>query len=193
MRNLNACTAVLICVAVSSHMLTGCRPATSKGWGVRSIDWSLSRAGETSVPGVDEAAVQFGTYGNQTAVVFWGDCGGSFAASWDKTRQAVKYEGRLTTHDGRTVVVDCYTPDGLSGQVTVDGHEFPLERGRVFLISTRGAATAVKQLARDDLKPELSDLKQRAREDADIHDFFAASAEQAASGNPSAPEQVPTE
>jgi hypothetical protein len=111
-------------------------------------------------------------------VIVWSDCGGSFSASRDEARQAVKYEGRYTARDGRNFTVECNTPEGKTGQATIDGQSFLLQTGRIFLVSTAGSATEVRQLARDDLKPDSAELKIKASRDMEIKEFFETAVEQ---------------
>jgi hypothetical protein len=144
----------------------------SGGWGARVVTWSERKAGEESVPGIDEAAVNFGVYGDGYALVIWSDGGGSFGTSWDKSRNAVKYEGGFTARDGRKYAVECLTADGRTGSVTIDGQAFQLEDGSFFLVAGRSPRATVKQLRREMPQAEKDSLRDLAENDPEIKSFF---------------------
>src|SRR5262249_23663243 len=57
--------------------------------------------------------------------------------------------GKLHAKDGREIGWSCSTRDGTSGSVVIDGQEFDLAHGALFLISTKDKPTRVEQLAID--------------------------------------------
>jgi hypothetical protein len=152
--------------------LVGCRSDAQPGWGVRVMDWSVSTPERSGVPGIDTVSVRVGTYGPMPALVIWSDIGGGFDASWDKTRNAVKYAGRYSTRAGREFVAEGYTADGTSGPVTIDGQNFDLQAGALFLVATSGEKTVVKQLKRDGLRLEKETFEGMARTDDEVKAFF---------------------
>ena len=58
-------------------------------------------------------------------------------------------QGQLYTVDGRKIAWSCTTQDGTSGTVTIDGQQFDLAKGAIFLISAKENKTTVEQLAVD--------------------------------------------
>jgi hypothetical protein len=57
--------------------------------------------------------------------------------------------GQLHTKDGQEIVWSCSTQDGKSGKVFIDGQEFDLNQGALFLVSTKEKTTRVEQLVID--------------------------------------------
>ncbi len=57
--------------------------------------------------------------------------------------------GSLHARDGREVAWECRTRDGRTGGAKIDGVEYDLKKGCVFLVSTRDKKTAVRQLDKD--------------------------------------------
>jgi hypothetical protein len=80
-------------------------------------------------------------------------------------------QGQLYTVDGRKIAWSCTTQDGTSGTVTIDGQQFDLAKGAIFLISAKENKTTVEQLAVDmsklqggpvqDKLPALADTEPR--------------------------------
>jgi hypothetical protein len=165
----------LVAVAAAAVGSVGCSGGTPGGWGGHVVSWSHIEAGKEPVPGIDSAAVQFGTYGDGYAPVFWSDGGGGgFGAQWDKSRQAVHYDGTIATPDGHKIRVECFTADGKTGTVLIDGKKCPLESGPLFLIKTSGAEIEIRPLSIDSvtLQPETERLQALAAENAEIRSFF---------------------
>jgi hypothetical protein len=164
-----------VLVPLFAALLTGCGSNSPGGWGVRSVDWSQSTADKPTVPGIDHATVHIGLYANSPALVVWSDGqGGSFNASWDRTRNAVHYEGTFTSRGGRKVAVHCYTGDGKTGPVTIGDQTFELGSGSLFLVASSGTKTVVKQLRRDlsKLGSDSQGFQANAMADAEIKAFF---------------------
>jgi hypothetical protein len=59
------------------------------------------------------------------------------------------YRGQLSAKDRRKIAWSCSTPDGTSGKVVIDGQEFDLTGGSLFLVSTKDKPTRVEQLVMD--------------------------------------------
>jgi hypothetical protein len=57
--------------------------------------------------------------------------------------------GQLYAVDGRKIAWSCTTQDGTSGTVIIDGQQFDLGKGGVFLVSAKENKTKVEQLAVD--------------------------------------------
>jgi hypothetical protein len=57
------------------------------------------------------------------------------------------FTGELVTQDGRKFAWSCSTSDGVSGTVMIDGQNFKLRDGAVFLVRTNEPKAKVQQLA----------------------------------------------
>ena len=165
---------VIGCAGCGSRLV-----GSSQQW----VLWSHGTAGTEPVPGIDQAHLIFGHYGDGYALMVWSDThGGSFGSSWDSTRKAAHYQGHVSSTDGRRVPVECFTSDGTTGTVTIGDGTFQLRDGSLFLVSTSGRKTKVKQLNRSVpmLKSETGEwkvdpLKEMAKNDAEIRAFFEES------------------
>jgi hypothetical protein len=163
-------------VVAAICLLVGCGSGAPAGWGGRIVSWSHTEAGKQPVPGIDSASVKFGTYGEGFAPIFWSDDpGGGLGAHWDATRKQVHYQGELYAVDSRTIRIECFTSDGKTGTVLINGQEYRLETGPLFLIKTSGREIVVRPIARDPamLRADSQELQQLAASDADIKAFFA--------------------
>jgi hypothetical protein len=67
-------------------------------------------------------------------------------------------------------------PYGADVSVKVNHAKYDLAEGRLFLMTTRGGQTQVRQLKRDlsGVKPNTGDFERLAKEDADVAEFVAA-------------------
>jgi len=162
-------------VLLFAALLIGRGSNSPPGLGVRSTGWSQWTRDKPIVPGIDHAAVHIGLYANSPALVVWSDGqGGSFNASWDRTRKAVHYEGAFTSRGGRKVAVHCYTSDGKTGPVTIGDETFDLGNGSLFLVASSGTKAVVKQLRRDlsKLGSDSEGFQANAMADSEIKAFF---------------------
>lgn len=148
-----------------------CEKGLRSGWGSRVIEWSESRVGEPSLPGIDRASVNIGTFGDEPAVIFWSDAGGSMESGWDKSAGAARFRARLR---GGQVDVDAValTADGHSGKVEIGDQGYALSDGRVFLISTQSRPLRSIQLKRQSLPLSEEELRELSRNDPEIRNFF---------------------
>jgi hypothetical protein len=164
-----------VMVLLFAPLLTGCGSNSPPALGVRSAGWSQFTADKPTVPGIDHAAIHIGLYANSPALVVWSDGqDGSYNASWDRTRNAVHYEGTFTSRGGRNVAVHCYTSDGRTGPVTIGDETFELSDGSLFLVATDGTKAVVKQLRRDlsKLGSDSEEFRANAMADSEIKAFF---------------------
>ena len=170
-----AITEQSVIVLLFASLLTGCGSNSPPALGVRSAGWSQFTADKPTVPGIDHADVRIGLYVNTPVLAVWSDGQqGGFNASWDRTRNAVHYEGAFTSRGGRNVAVHCYTSDGKTGPVTIGDQTFELGNGSLFLVASSGTKTVVKQLRRDLLKlgSDPEGFRASAMTDAEIKTFF---------------------
>jgi hypothetical protein len=82
--------------------------------------------------------------------------------------------GELNALDGRKIAWSCTTADGTRGTVTVDGQQFDLAGGGVFLVSAKEKKTKVEQLAVDMSKFRGGPVPQELRGLAETHPRIAA-------------------
>jgi hypothetical protein len=177
--------------------LTGCDtdPGLPKAFGNREISWDEATSGKPAIGGIDKAEVDFGIWGDGAALVIWSDAGCELGGSGmgnrqleaGETRKGVKYEGEVSSKDGKAWKVSCYTRDGKAGAVKIGDQTFDLADGGLFLISTRGDRPRVKQLklAKLNLVPEgkqtviqleMPAIRGQGKSDPDIKAFFTGAA-----------------
>ena len=110
------------------------------------------------------------------AFVVWGDfTRGAGGSGGSIGSQGAEGEGYMDSHDGRKVEFRYAIGDGKTGRVTLDGVDYDLANGNLFLVRADGQRHRVKQLRRDlgglRLDPEY--FKSLAASDAEIRAFFA--------------------
>ena len=138
------------------------------------ITWTASAGKDNPLQGVDQGTV----YNLGTAFVLWSDAPGGGSGGSSGNVQGVKYQGGLLARDRRRVEFHGETKDGKTGRVTIDGLTYELADGNLFLVSTEGERSRVKQLKRDisNLKFERESLEAFGRNDPDIAAFFTKGA-----------------
>ncbi len=134
------------------------------------ITWSSSAGKGNPLPGIDQGSV----YHLGTAFVLWIDAPGGGGGSSSSNVQGVKCQGSLLARDRRRVEFHCETKDGKTGQVTIDGVTYDLTDGNLFLVSTAGDQSQVKQVkgSLTELKFEQESLEAFGKNDPDIAGFF---------------------
>ena len=166
----------------------GCDAGPQQGRGVHQVSWSISTADGPSVPGLDDACVLFGTYGDAAALTIWSDGpGASFGAGFDKSRNATHYSGTVASQDARKIEINAYTTDGKTGDVTIDGQKFDLANGSLFLVKTADGETQVQQSTLKVPKPKeeahgdstgpSEKLRDFGKSNEQIREFFGAGGE----------------
>ena len=85
-----------------------------------------------------------------------------------------KEKGYTLSSDGRRFDWQLETGDGRSVNCQVDGKEYDLSKGTLFLVKTMGGKTDVEQLSRDlsAAKPETESCKDFARKDPTLSKFL---------------------
>jgi hypothetical protein len=82
--------------------------------------------------------------------------------------------GRLNAVDGRKIAWSCTTVDGTRGTATIDGQQFDLANGAVFLVWAKEKKTKVEQLALDMSKLRGGPVPQKLRGLAEANPRIAA-------------------
>ena len=174
--------ALLVGWVYRSELSAWLSAAGSKGnaSGIANPVWAAYR-GEAAIPGIDHASVTCGLWSDgRTVVAVWTDAssGSSSLAPRVATRaEGFVFEGHHRGPDGRHVDCRCSTPDGCTGTVTINDKTCDLARGDLFLVSTQGGRTEIRQLKRDTLKLGPENLKDLARTDREIQDYFSSFAQ----------------
>ena len=113
------------------------------------VFWWLMLAGPTGWGGggfnVGDTRGTFCTADERVVFVIWADacCGGSSSIG------PGELSGSLHARDGREVAWACRTRDGRTGKAKIDGVEYDLKKGCVFLVSMQDKKTTVRQLVKD--------------------------------------------
>jgi hypothetical protein len=169
----------LVATAWACMLVSGCGrtpgPASPDLGGPSGIiTWSSSAGKGNALPGIDQGSV----YHLGTAIVLWSDAPGGGGGSLNSDVQGVKCQGSLLARDRRRVEFHCETKDAKTGQVTIGGATYDLMDGNLFLISTTGDQSQVKQLKRSltELKFERESLEAFGKNDPDIVGFFTKAA-----------------
>lgn len=167
-----ASAAALIC----AFALSGCggpAPAPPNAAPAPAASLPEVGAGDASV---DDTSATFGLWDGGSAVVVWsripaGDSGSG------TTDSGAEYHGLHLAPDGRQIEWKCTTDDGKTGSVTIDGKDYDLGTGRLFLAGVEGDETTVVQLDRDtsQLTDEslASTLEDWLENDDEVKAFFA--------------------
>jgi hypothetical protein len=120
--------------------------ACMASWGCKGHSWG---GGGNAAGGVKEGVkfdytIDHLTCDGRVYLVLAADgCSGGDSGSGPTAR------GHLYAVDGRKIAWSCTAPDGTSGTVIIDGQQFDLAKGAVFLVSARENKTKVEQLAVD--------------------------------------------
>jgi len=139
-----------------------------------STTWSSSVGKDSSVPGIDQASI----YAARGFVV-WGDFSGGAGGRESIDKDGLKCQAHLWDEKAnRRIEFTCETKDGKSGKATIEGRDYDLANGTLFLVSAHGGQHRVKQLKRDVSHLQSApELKEFGKSDPDIVGFFAKTVE----------------
>jgi hypothetical protein len=166
--------ALALCLLILAAF-AGCRKS-NHSIGIAGPGWSRQTAGQTPIPGLDQASVTCGLWpGGGMVAVIWSDLTGNNGIApppgW-KGGAGAAFEGHHSDPDGRQMDCRCETPDGHTGTVTINDQKFDLAQGSFFLVSTAHRTTQVLQLKRDTMKLASADLEPLSRTDPEIIKFY---------------------
>ncbi len=116
----------------------------------------------------------YGRWGDGVAIAVWADTDGGLGAGGGTSAGTARYHGFMTAPTGERIDWVCETAEAGRGKVVVNGTEYDLAKGSLFLVSVTDGA--VRQLRRDlsHVTPSAEGLKALARDDPDVAAFVAA-------------------
>jgi hypothetical protein len=126
--------------------------------------------------------IQSASFRGDLAIIVWtdltyGPAGGSITGATSASASATRaeYHAERDAHDGRAVKWMASTKDGKAGVVTLNGKDYRLEEGAVFLVRTAGGPARVTQVKQDlsGLKPDVVTWDRLRKENPDIKGFIA--------------------
>jgi hypothetical protein len=90
-----------------------------------------------------------------------------------------KEEGFISSVDGRRLDWQVETTAGRSVKCRLDGKEYDLAKGTLFLVKTKGGKTEMEQLSRDlsAVQPDSASCKDFARKDAAVSKLLETAAD----------------
>ena len=147
----------------------------SSGCGPRALP--LGPAGVVTTVG--GASVIFYQWKGGPAVMIFSDVqGGHSSAGGGTAGSLYKEQGFESSPDGRRFEWQMETTDGRNIQFRLDGKEYDLSKGTLFLVKTKGGKTEVEQLSRDlsAVSPDANGCKDFAQKDPAVSQFLGAGA-----------------
>src|SRR5262249_44734558 len=123
------------------------------------------------VTGTGQATGVYCLWQNRVALVVFTDVTGGGSAGIGPP--GPKYHWEAAAPDARRIAWACETDAGSSGRVTINGQEYELAQGPLFLVSVGGEKTHVSQLRRDFGKMEPGQVHSLPRDDPDVAAFIA--------------------
>jgi hypothetical protein len=90
-----------------------------------------------------------------------------------------RLEGHASAPDGRRVDLRLETADGRTATYSINGQRYDLSRGALFLVTTRGERTQVRQLNRDlsTIHPTNESCEAFSETDPDVSAFIRSAGE----------------
>ena len=165
----------LVCALSISLGFSGCSRSSVKNWGSGSGS-ETRRENGTSVTCTH---VWLQGDGRTCLVLAASGCSGSGGEAARSVGQLQTRPGYLHARDGRKIAWSLSTQDGKSGKVVIDGQEFDLDQGALFLVSAKDKPTRVEQLKVDPsqlqamaVEPFLDQLLEQAKGDPQIAKFL---------------------
>jgi len=140
-------------------VLSGCTSSTPPG---------ASTAGGV----VGDGAYTFMQWKEGLTILIWDDIRGSHSnhGAGSSSDPVFRQSGQAESPDGRSYSYQVETENGVTARFTIDGKEFDLSQGTIFLVKTKGAETSVQQLSRDLSEVSFADeaFREMAQSDPDV-------------------------
>src|SRR5262249_50005010 len=121
---------------------------------------------------------EYGTWDDNMGFLMWvdlvGDRGRDNSRGGGNTSSpsGVRYHGFSRSATGLNVEWQCETPDGVTGSMKVNGGEYNLAKGRVFLVTVQAGGTQVRQIERDLSKVGAENTTAVSNADTEIAKFI---------------------
>jgi hypothetical protein len=150
-----------VLVLVGLPVSSGCQQPAASQQPASPAGLSLAEGG---------GSVAFLRWKDGPAVMICSDIQGGTSSSRDSVSGPPwvrKVEGSASSKDGRRFDWQLETTDGRSVRGRVDGKEYDLAKGALFLVKTKGGKTEVEQRRRDlsAVQPELESCRAFVRKD----------------------------
>ena len=111
--------------------------------------------------------------------MIWDDIKGSheYDGSSSTSDSMFKQRGYAESLDGRRYDYQLQTTDEKTTVFTIDGTEYDLSQGALFLITTKGGTTRIQQLNHDlsDVVPTNEGCETFAKQNLDVAEFISQS------------------
>jgi hypothetical protein len=132
--------------------------------------WHLAPQDGSKLPGIDEGGAQY----IGKLLVIWSSETNGGGCSDSQNSAGITSKGRINFTNGRQINFELVTADGKTGRVTIDGTNYELADGPLFLVAPDGDKYRVKQLKKDlsGLELKAEGFQAFGRSDADIMEFF---------------------
>lgn len=108
--------------------------------------------------------------------MIWDDMAGAQASggSGSTSDPVFRQRGRAESRDGRSYEYTFETTDGKTADFSIDGQEYALSQGTLFLIKTTGGETQIQQLDHDlsEIVPTNEGCEAFARDNPEVAQFI---------------------
>jgi len=126
--------------------------------------------------GLGQARYVFLQWKEGLEIMIWHDVlggSGEGKGSGSTTDPIYRYQGYAESSDGRRFDWEVQTADGKTALFKIDDTRYDLADGRLFLVTTRGGRTEVRQLDRDlsGVQPDWESIVVFAKSDPDVAEF----------------------
>jgi hypothetical protein len=121
---------------------------------------------------------EYATRDDRLVFLMWVDLVGERGPNGGSSRgggaspSGVYYHGSSRHATGLKIEWQCDSPDGLTGSMKINGANYDLAKGRVFLVTVKVGGTQVRQLERDLSKVRAEDTNAYSIADAEIAKFI---------------------
>jgi hypothetical protein len=115
------------------------------------------------------------TFDSKPALIIWTDKVGAASAGSSSSLGSSESHGTVGPQSAPWVKWQCQTTGGKIDKVTINGVNYALQDGPLFLVSVKGGQAEVRQLKRDlaRVNPTKGGLEEFARNDPEVAKFVA--------------------